>query len=80
MAQYKSKPKTVEAVQWHPGVQHPGVMVDKELSETNQRPYVVTIHEQRAWLNDGDWIVQEPDGVHYYPVKDAVFKASYEPA
>lgn len=41
--------------------------------------YVITIHSQRVYLTPGDWIIPEPDGVHFYPVKPAVFEATYEP-
>ena len=37
---------------------------DEDLS-----PYVVTIHDQRCYLTPGDWIIPEPDGVHFYPCK-----------
>lgn len=42
------------------------------------RPYVVTIHRQRAYLEIGDWVVPEPDGKHYYPVKDDVMRQNYD--
>lgn len=29
---------------------------------------------------DGDWIITEPDGIHHYPCKPAIFEATYEPA
>jgi hypothetical protein len=41
------------------------------------RAYVVTIHQQRVYLEDGDWIVPEPDGKHYYPIKDLVMRLNY---
>lgn len=40
--------------------------------------YVVTIHGQETEVAEGDWIVQEPDGEHYYPVKPDIFARSYE--
>ena len=45
-----------------------------------RRAYVVTIHNQKAYLADGDWIIVEPDGVHHYPCKPDIFAATYEPA
>jgi hypothetical protein len=71
---YRSKPKTIEAVQWSPATPHPGVARDGDWY------FVVTIHEQRVYLAEGDYIVMEPDGVHYYPVKPDIFLKSYEPA
>ncbi len=43
--------------------------------------HVHTIHNnQIVTLEDGDWVVPEPDGEHFYPVKDNIFKANYEAA
>lgn len=43
-------------------------------------PHVHTAHNNQAVeLEDGDWIVPEPDGVHYYPIKPDIFTATYEP-
>ncbi len=42
-------------------------------------PFVTTIHGQAVYLEPGDWIVPEPDGVHYYPVKNEIFRNTYEP-
>ena len=42
-------------------------------------PYVVTIHLQRVYVEPGDWIVVEPDGEHFYPVKPDVFVKRWEP-
>jgi len=38
---------------------------------------VTTIHGQETRVILGDWIVTEPDGIHHYPVKPDVFKATY---
>ena len=43
-----------------------------------RRYFVVTIHRQRTWIADGDWIIEEPDGIHHYPCKPDIFKATYE--
>lgn len=40
--------------------------------------YVETIHAQRVYLADGDWVLPEPDGRHYYPCQPAVFASTYE--
>jgi hypothetical protein len=42
--------------------------------------YVTTIHGQRAHVQHGDWIIDEGDGVHFYPCKPDIFAATYEPA
>lgn len=74
---YRKKPVVVEAVQFDgvPTNDPPGVWRrDSDLS-----PYVVTIHAQRVYLSPGDWIIPEPDGIHFYPVKPDVFVEMYEP-
>lgn len=44
------------------------------------RAHVHTIHEdQIITVNYGDWIVPEPDGIHFYPITDAIFRATYDP-
>jgi hypothetical protein len=73
MKQYRSKPKIVNAEQWYPGREVPGVFPHPN------GYFVTTIHNQRVFLTPGDFVVQEPDGEHYYPVKPDIFKASYEP-
>ena len=83
MAQYRRKASgNVEAVQYHKdGPEIPGVRYSTRADEVADGvvgAYVVTIHDQISWLSDGDWVVQEPDGVHYYPVKDKIFAERYE--
>ena len=76
MGYYRKKPVVIEAVQFDglPANDPPGVW---RWFEDNS-PYVVTIHDQRCYVSPGDWIVPEPDGVHYYPVKPDIFAATYE--
>ena len=91
---YRSKPTEIEAYQLTkelleehvldrtplPGVtvsasdSHPG---RREVHRTRQ--HVTTIQGQRVQVEPGEWIVQEPDGIHYYPVADDVFRRKYEP-
>ena len=40
--------------------------------------YVTTIHGQDTFIADGDWIIPEPDGKHFYPCKPDIFEATYE--
>jgi hypothetical protein len=42
-------------------------------------PYIVTIHGQKTFIECGDWIITEPDGVHHYPCKPDIFKDTYDP-
>lgn len=76
MPRYRKKPVIVVAEQFNPPFYIPfGVMI-----ENGGKPFVTTIHEQRVYLESGDWILPEPDGKHFYPVKDDIFHATYEPA
>ena len=46
----------------------------------NTEPHVHTIHDdQIVLLAVGDWIIPEPDGEHFYPVKPDIFAATYKP-
>ena len=41
--------------------------------------FVRTIHEnQLCYVMPGDWIIPEPDGIHYYPCKPDIFAKTYE--
>ncbi len=80
MAKYRKKPIVVEVTGqffraskfWPKGTK-------KKLRQKRQDVfYVVTIHGQETTIVDGDWIIQEPDGKHYYPCKPDIFKATYE--
>lgn len=77
---YQKKPKIIEAMQFRP-TELPLPFADR--FACRMRPdrswYVVTIHGQETNIVDGDWIIPEPDGVHFYPCKPDVFAASYEP-
>jgi hypothetical protein len=91
MPRFRSKPREVEAIQWFPGTDVPGVFVEDpyrrelEVMEPDLPPglpvryFVVTIHRQRAYLEPGDWVVTEPDGKRHYPVKDEIFRETYTP-
>lgn len=42
-------------------------------------PHVHTIHNgQAVKIESRDWIIPEPDGKHFYPVKPDIFEATYE--
>jgi hypothetical protein len=47
--------------------------------EQDGSPYVTTIHEQKCYITPEDWILPEPDGIHFYPVKNDIFERTYEP-
>lgn len=74
MALFRKKPVIVEAEQFlHPATSPRGVY-----TEEDGRAYVVTIHLQKVYLEPGDWILSEPDGEHFYPVKSEIFNSTYE--
>jgi hypothetical protein len=87
---FRTKVREIEAEQWFPGKEVPGVFVEDpyrrelEVMEPDLplglpvRHFVVTIHRQRAYLDPGDWVVPESDGKHHDIVKDAIFQANYE--
>lgn len=82
MASYRKKPVIVEAYQFFygrpniPGVFYPPISPDGKTYIGDA--YVVTIHNQRAYLENGDWVITEPDGEHHYPCKPDIFAKTYE--
>jgi hypothetical protein len=80
---FRKKPIEIEAEQWFPGKDVPGVMLeeyeDAQSIGTCREYYVVTAHKQRVVLSRGDWVIPEPDGRGHYPVKDDIFRATYDP-
>ena len=93
MAKYRKKPMVIEAEQYWPG-QLPwpqgspiGVCYCHEAGTDwagsnfiAPRPHLHTIHQgQTVILEPGDWVIPEPDGLHYYPCKSDIFAATYEP-
>jgi hypothetical protein len=74
---FRSKVREIEAEQWFPGKQIPGVSVEDPYRREGwaqdpgpppglpTRHFVVTIHRQRAYLDPGDWVVPESDGEHH---------------
>lgn len=87
---FRKKPAaTIDAEQWFPGKVVRGVMNGTPnklcgcvlIGEEGTRPHVHTMHaNQIVIVEPGDWIVIEPDGFHFYPIKPDIFAATYEPA
>jgi len=88
---YRKKSVVIEAIQWYPGIIHPGVKEDNTKlltdfyspapgSAMRDLPayYVTTIHKQNVYLVPGDWILPEQDGEHFYPCKPDIFEMTYE--
>lgn len=73
MTVYRRKPLEIEAEQYkEDGDPVNGVLYDE------WGAFVITIHDQVVYLEDGDWVIQEPDGEHYYPCKPDIFADQYE--
>jgi hypothetical protein len=79
MAKFRKKPVIVEAEQFfmrgNPEHYPEGIRWDHDEGSY----YVTTIHGQKAYLTDEDFVITEPDGLHHYPCKPAIFAANYEP-
>jgi hypothetical protein len=75
MPRFRRKPTETEAEQFtHPATAPRGVYVGE-----NGECWVVTIHGHKTPVVPGDWIMPEPDGEHFYPIKDDVFRATWDP-
>lgn len=75
-------PITIEAEQFTGARPHPKGVCDCGLLLAGIpggcQPHVHTMHDnQRVDLVAGDWVIPEPDGVHFYPCKDDVFQTTY---
>lgn len=90
MPKYRKRAVEIEAVQFE--VDHilgakpmpAGVVTEREgdassLEGQRVRYYVVTIQHQKVYVEPGEWIITEFDGLHHYPCSDAVFRATYDP-
>lgn len=91
MPRFRSKPRTITAEQFRGGVESHGYKIptggclcndgleENEHGGFHRTWHVYTMHGgQVVYLEPGDWVVPEPDGTHYYPIKDDVMKANYE--
>jgi hypothetical protein len=76
---YRKKPTTVDAEQFT-DVENPprGVKTGNQSNAVTRWHYVMTIQGQRVEVKLGEWIIAEPDGEHFYPCDDAVFRQRYE--
>lgn len=79
---YRKKPVVIDAVQYIKHGELVKGMCNSRSCYTagNNEPHVHTIHNnQIVNLEIGDFIILEPDGIHFYPVKPNIFEATYEP-
>ncbi len=82
MAKYIKKPIEVEPEQYvEYGKLIKGMCNSRScFAAGNNEPHVHTIHNnQIVNLELGDWIMPEPDGQHFYPIKPDIFKKTYDP-
>ena len=83
MAKYRKKPVVIEAEQFFYDGPRINAVFYPSVSEDGTTyigdAYVVTVHEQRCYIQNGDWILPEPDGIHFYPCKPDIFSNTYEP-
>lgn len=91
MAKYRKKPVVVNAEQFRDDKPCHGVYGGfvharrciaclPEKSYEVVGPAVITIHGKVTPIVDGDWIIDEGDGLHFYPCKPHIFEATYEVA
>jgi hypothetical protein len=74
LKEYKKIAKLDLAFQWFPEMG----LSDAVFYNPLDGYHVITIHGQRTSIASGDWIIQEPDGIHYYPCKPIIFEANHE--
>ena len=78
---YRKKSIEIEAEQYTKyGVLVHGMCNSVSCSESgNTEPHVHTIHNnQVVILEIGDWVIPEPDGIHFYPCKQDIFEQIYD--
>lgn len=91
MREFETKPVTIRAVRFFaanpcsgarrtfPEDQRDGRNIRNHCTCGETAWHVHTMHKgQTCVLEDGDWIVPEPDGQHFYPVKPDVFARKYQ--
>lgn len=77
---WRTKPVIKEAEQWFPGKAIAGVCTCQSDGPFIDAPHVHTIHDnQSVKLEPGDFVVPEPDGIHYYPCKPDIWLERHEP-
>jgi len=78
MPKFRKRPVVSEAEQWWPGKRVEGVCQTKDAPGIDYlQPRVQTL-EGVLYISPGDWSGKGVQG-GYYPVKDDIFRATYEP-
>ncbi len=77
---FRKKPIIIEAEQYIKHGELVWGMCNSILCFTDkQKPHVHTIHDNQIVIVEvGDWIIPEPDGIHFYPCKSDIFEKIYE--
>ena len=78
MSKFRHKPTVIEAEQFRVGDLHLPFRTRQACNLGPEGWYVVTAHGQETTIADGDWIIPEPDGRGFYPVKNDIFLATYD--
>lgn len=75
---YRKKPIVIEAEQFF--MNQPLPFRDRSaVAFDGENFYLETMHKnQKVILEDGDWVIPEPNGVNFYPCKPDVFEQTYE--
>lgn len=83
MPKFISIPKVIDAEQYTGDQTLHGVCTELLDIQSNcylMKPHVHTAHDnQRVFLEISDWIVPEPNGKGFYPIKNDIFVKSYRP-
>jgi len=73
MAKFRKKPQEFVAHQWQgPNSSVPGIEAVYNKETDTDSYFVTTAHGQRVYLERGDWVVPEPNGNGFYPIKDSI--------
>lgn len=77
LAEYESLPSKIKAIRFEGSEIKDVVYWELEKDSLASVPYVITIHGDKAHIQYGDMLIQEPDEVHYYPCKPEIFSKKY---
>ena len=74
---WQKRPRLVEAYQIHYDRPIPPEVIDQILLLPDRGYFASCADGQYRYIHDTDWVIREADGVHIYPVSDAIFYAMY---
>lgn len=81
MADYRTKPITVDAVQWDGTAEHARTLGLIEHTGHARTLYILELpgEGEGVVMESGDWVVTEPDGITQSRVINADLSAKYDP-